>query len=409
MHECNFGLDKDGLNKKLQFKLGFVKIAVLALVIALFPTSAFSATKIISGSVCKSLNQKTVYLNKTYTCVKSGKKLIWNKGIVIVKPTPTPTPTYTQAPIAPTSFEDLQSHLDGIIYGAWLKSSQKIQNSTSMLGNVKILVGPNTKEDDTNSLVALNLASKLYSNLKQAKTLYVIKFSLADVAWAQQQYDLFHAINYYATGASDICNFLYCNGASSGINNKGEGVILAGQGDRFSVRSSSGQVVAHEYSHTLQFANAACGIKTCAWDVPPWLREGGAEWSGTASRYSGNFNDYLAARKLDVATEYSLSYKYTADYITKFLNPDPYLSSKQFDWYYWDKYDSWTSYSIGFMVNEILVNIKSPEAVMKIYLHMGEGKSFIEGFQEEFGMAWSDACPIIAKAIASEIELNIQK
>jgi hypothetical protein len=41
------------------------------------------------------LNQKVVYQNKTYTCTKSGKKLVWNKGVAIVKSTPTPTPTPT--------------------------------------------------------------------------------------------------------------------------------------------------------------------------------------------------------------------------------------------------------------------------------------------------------------------------
>ena len=379
-----------------------MKKPLTALTVALsllIPTNAIASVK--AGSVCAKLNVTTSVSGYKYTCIKSGKKLVWSKGVRVVVATPTP--------IAPTSFEDLQSHLDGIIYGAWSKAAKKIQGSVSVLGNVKILVGPNTKEDDTNSLLALNLASKLYSNLKQVKTLYVIKFSFADVAWAQQQYDLLHLINYDSNEVSKQCNFLYCNGASAGINDNGDGVILVGQGDRYSIRSSSGQVVAHEYAHTLQFINAVCESKGCVWNVPPWLREGGAEWSGTASRFSGNFDDYLAFRKSSLATDYALSYKYTADYMTRFLNPNPYLSPTQFDWYYWDKYDAQTSYSIGFMVNEILVNVKSPEAVLRMYSDIGAGKSFIEAFQQEFGMAWADACPIIAKAIASEIELGIQR
>jgi hypothetical protein len=39
------------------------------------------------------VNQKATYLKKTYTCVKSGKKLVWNKGVAVKKPTPQPTPT----------------------------------------------------------------------------------------------------------------------------------------------------------------------------------------------------------------------------------------------------------------------------------------------------------------------------
>jgi M6 family metalloprotease-like protein len=34
-------------------------------------------------------------MGKKYTCIKSGKKLVWNKGVAIPKPTATPTPTPT--------------------------------------------------------------------------------------------------------------------------------------------------------------------------------------------------------------------------------------------------------------------------------------------------------------------------
>lgn len=66
-----------------------------ALVFTLIPIVAFSAPKITPGSSCKVLNQKISYQSKTYTCIKSGKKLVWNKGVVVTKPTPTPSPTPT--------------------------------------------------------------------------------------------------------------------------------------------------------------------------------------------------------------------------------------------------------------------------------------------------------------------------
>ena len=80
---------------------------LIALATALIPVTAVSAQKITPGSTCKALNQKVVYQNKTYTCTKSGKKLIWNKGVVLKKPTPTPTPTPRVEPFVPwsTNFE----------------------------------------------------------------------------------------------------------------------------------------------------------------------------------------------------------------------------------------------------------------------------------------------------------------
>lgn len=53
---------------------------------------AYSAVK--TGSTCKVYKQKTTFKNTVYTCVKSGKKLVWNKGSAVKKPIPTPTPTF---------------------------------------------------------------------------------------------------------------------------------------------------------------------------------------------------------------------------------------------------------------------------------------------------------------------------
>jgi len=81
---------------------------LIALGIALIPITPAAAENVIPLSACKVWNQKVVSQDKTYTCVKSGKKLIWNKGVV-VKPaltstsadapavTPTNTPSTTSA------------------------------------------------------------------------------------------------------------------------------------------------------------------------------------------------------------------------------------------------------------------------------------------------------------------------
>ena len=81
----------------MRFKGRFINGLLVALVLSLIPITAFSAQKITPGSTCKVLNQKVVYQNKTYTCVKSGKKLVWNQGVVVKKPvsTPSPAPTVT--------------------------------------------------------------------------------------------------------------------------------------------------------------------------------------------------------------------------------------------------------------------------------------------------------------------------
>ena len=109
----------------------FFKGLLLTLILALIPVTAVSAQKITPGSACKSVNQKVTYQKKTYTCVKSGKKLAWNKGVA--KPTPTPSPTVKPwvPPTAPTNWNDVVQNADGIAYWAWKKSAVKIDSSTS--------------------------------------------------------------------------------------------------------------------------------------------------------------------------------------------------------------------------------------------------------------------------------------
>lgn len=63
---------------------------------------AFSANPPATGATCSKIGITQSYQGKKFTCVKSGKKLVWNKGVVIKSPTPTPTPISTQTAI-PTS------------------------------------------------------------------------------------------------------------------------------------------------------------------------------------------------------------------------------------------------------------------------------------------------------------------
>ena len=84
----------------MRIKGSIAKGLLVALAFTLIPASAISAQKVSAGSVCKVQKQKVTYKNKVYKCVKSGKKLVWNKGVVVQKPTPTPKPTpkTTQTP-----------------------------------------------------------------------------------------------------------------------------------------------------------------------------------------------------------------------------------------------------------------------------------------------------------------------
>lgn len=84
-------------------------------------TPSISATPPKAGAICSKAGITKNFNSKKYTCIKSGKKLVWNKGVVIQKAapmpiaspaptltaTPSPTPTLTPTPAStPTPKEE---------------------------------------------------------------------------------------------------------------------------------------------------------------------------------------------------------------------------------------------------------------------------------------------------------------
>jgi len=81
-------------------------LRLLALVLSLTSLVSVAQAAVKAGSACSKLGSTSTVSGKKYTCIKSGKKLVWNKGMVVDKPTlvvtPTATPTLSTTP-TPTS------------------------------------------------------------------------------------------------------------------------------------------------------------------------------------------------------------------------------------------------------------------------------------------------------------------
>jgi hypothetical protein len=74
-------------------------VAVLSLSLL---TAQISVAAVTPGAKCSKAGATSTYNGTKYTCVKSGKKLVWDKGVAIAKPvpvaSPTPTPVATPTP-----------------------------------------------------------------------------------------------------------------------------------------------------------------------------------------------------------------------------------------------------------------------------------------------------------------------
>ena len=68
-------------------------LAIVAFVLLLSSVTAPTHAAVKPGTKCTKQGQTSTTGGIKYTCIKSGKKLVWNKGVVVKKPTPQPTPT----------------------------------------------------------------------------------------------------------------------------------------------------------------------------------------------------------------------------------------------------------------------------------------------------------------------------
>jgi hypothetical protein len=67
-------------------------LLAVALVIVPFPQASAATAK--AGATCSKIKVTSIVKGKKFTCIKSGKKLVWDKGVsvkaLVTKPSPTP-------------------------------------------------------------------------------------------------------------------------------------------------------------------------------------------------------------------------------------------------------------------------------------------------------------------------------
>ena len=214
-------------------------IFAIALSLSLIAAPSFAAVK--AGAKCTKAGAFAIAGGKKFTCIKSGNKLVWNKGVAVkaapkpdlnpvlkpVAPTPSPTPTPavtpTPSPIATpsptpvvptlsmteklwskgaygifpiqsekypiptqvaTTWQNAYANRDGIPYQAWSAVSKNIASSPSKLGSIEILIGPNTTPNFADIKLRLELVSKALPKAKNVSKARVFAFNFKDAEWA---------------------------------------------------------------------------------------------------------------------------------------------------------------------------------------------------------------------------------
>lgn len=366
----------------MRIKVLISKTLLVSITLTLIPVIAFSAQKITSGATCKVNKQSVIYLKKTYTCIKSGKKMVWNKGVVVPEPKLSPSATASAAP-ANAIFTPWASSFDAV-----LMTSTALANTSQFLGDVKpsneykLTLDPAIKESDRLWITeALDYTIGAFSEILRGQ----VKVFLGTThEWSAK------SLRSAGEWVGDPQSPYPCSNGRNDAYCAGPNIALLVYSDIYSPNSNyqwdAGRqsTPAHELFHNVQFA---LGGKNVGSDdpthIPRWLMEGSANYFGFYVVDKLGLNTYASGRNQQVNS--NQAYKTVVPLV---------------------QYDNFTSdpYGIGQAATEFLIASVGFEKFLNIWTFTKSEKDFSKGFKKAVGIDISD---FYSKFEAARPSMNI--
>jgi len=281
-----------------------LRVLLIALLLLAPLTPSISATPPKVGAICRKAGVTKIYNGKKFTCVKSGKKLVWNKGVAIketlpiVSPTPNPTPSQTPtstptstpvptiaaAPTPSTSFAPWSVDINSKTLSDQAQRNfiKWAQSKTTSTRNHTQIIQPNA------NLFRISLLKKvdekfstLFNENLPQNTLTVIGF---DEGWTVEQ------LRKYGW-QTNKCNEQYGTGLALCLNLAGQqGYVITTETnyDPSHPGGDGAALLAHEFFHIVQsrLLKSTSGFPTKdgqsagANGIPAWFLEGTAGFVG---------------------------------------------------------------------------------------------------------------------------------
>ena len=361
------------MNKR---QIAFLSILSLFLSLPLTPVNA--AAK--AGGTCSKAGITSVAASKTYTCIKSGKKLVWNKGVAVAASNPTPAATPTTAANYATLWEKY----------SWVKPTSASSVASAATDKFKAYVAVTRTKDTVIKIAAqdgadqtlvswvkdgANLVSKAFDYPKLSKPfLEVIGI---DRAWVEKTYiDNGYSENEAKNGRGRAFDGGAPGFGGSTTNTFNSGVITK---NNLLVNDKLGmmQMPGHEFFHTVQ-ERVSGGVPSPdgLGIAPQWFWEGPATFIGlqTAS-YLGWATYTTEGREMAVSRSNNPSTKpYQLSEATKNTGSPTAIDP----------------YGIGAIATELLVANVGIEKFMEVYKNLGKKKKFADAFKTATGVELTD-------------------
>ena len=358
-------------------------IALLVASIFLIQMNDISNAAVKAGSACPKLNSTSTSGGYKYTCIKSGKKLVWSNGVRVAMTTPTTVPI--------KNFKELTTRYKDIKYLAW-KNAADVATKLPLEGpEIVTLVGPNTKNCYTNTLSAIQRISQVFKGSNLPKKLWILNADKIDKSWIELK-------------TSELLlphQRLFIDGVEAnphGVNNAKEAVEWINDSCLdTSVMGKSGGAVAHGFTHDIQKLQFV-GTELSWGNAPRWLMEGTATFSENFIAYGSDYKTWISNPTFHNREFKKYDLNFFKEYLLlKKLNGNDNL------WAYTDQWPNQRAYDLGSYVVEVLIAIRGPASVIDLYTDFAKVGDFDESFKNIYGITWSEAEPLVAQSIYQSI------
>jgi hypothetical protein len=343
-------------------------IILLALFSLTFPQQAVAASQAKAGAKCTKVNSTQTVGTKKFTCVKHGKKLIWDKGINLARPE-APTSTNTIKSFVPWTTNATGKEISDAAqknFRDWAK------DQANKPLNHQFIIEDGVLPDRAKSLTAADMTgSRLFSQFFSTKSITVIGSSFD---WVVQKLNTFG-------GNFTSCSLTYVQGAHycfDGVALQGMVILSDKQFDPFNLRSDGSSLLAHEYFHLVQtqLANPdrymiKDGSSATEYLFPAWLIEGTAEFTGYSVAALSMGSEYWQSRETMYTPINRNSLEDAEIRIFEGTQPNGPIDP----------------YGIGRMATEYLVASVGYQKVLDIFATFKETKDFEKSFEKATGVS----------------------
>lgn len=256
------------MNKRL---IAFLSILSLSLSLPLIPANA--AAK--AGAKCSKAGVTSIASGKTFTCIKSGKKLVWSKGVsksTATKSTPVPVPAPVEIPI---SIDNLD--LKGVPQKAYDNVETVLKSRPRTKYTPTFLLSPGVNQARVDQEISgLNRAIDLWQPYFLPDKFQVVYVVGGDEEWLENKSREMGLSSMVAPGDTWTIWMKKFSPCASGMAGSGNGIPTFVQCLDRPYGGGNRQLGPHEYTHLFQ---EGVGRISKAYQIP-WYTEGSASYFG---------------------------------------------------------------------------------------------------------------------------------